>query len=114
MPIDDFRSDDAHPTALCAAVMELSEIIKEYSANECDWGDWFSETNILILLLRGECLARRNIKETPMIMQDVLMAVRGLMTRKMLENYRTNGVQYSVMLINLPYWLIVEVMLAKF
>ena len=94
--------------------MELAEIMKEYSANECDWGDWFSETYILILLLRGECLARRNIKETPMIMQDVLMAVQGLMTRKILENYRTNGVQYSVVLINLPYWLIVEVMLAKF
>ncbi len=39
MPIDDFRSDDAHPTALCIPVMELAEIMKEYSANECDWGD---------------------------------------------------------------------------
>jgi hypothetical protein len=28
MPIDDFRSDDAHPTALCVAVMELAEIMK--------------------------------------------------------------------------------------
>jgi citrate synthase len=91
MPIDDFRSDDAHPTALCVAVMELAEIMKEYSSNECDWGDWFSETDILILLLRVESLARRDIEETPMIMQDVLMAVRGLMTRKMLENYRRIG-----------------------
>ncbi len=41
MPVDDFRSDDAHPTALCIAVMELAEIMKEYSSNECDWGDWF-------------------------------------------------------------------------
>jgi len=41
MPIDDFRSDDVHPTALWVAVMELAEIMKEYSSNECDWGDWF-------------------------------------------------------------------------
>jgi len=85
MPIDDFSSDDAHPTALCVAVMELAEIMKEYSANECDWGDWLSETDILILLLRVESLVRRDVEETPMIMQDALMAVRGLMTRKMLE-----------------------------
>ena len=91
MPIDDFRSDDAHPTALCVAVMELAEIMKEYSSNECDWGDWFSETDILILQLRVESLARHDIEEMPMIMQDVLMAVRGLMTRKMLENYRRIG-----------------------
>jgi hypothetical protein len=71
--------------------MELAEIMKEYSSNECDWGDWFSETDILILLLRVESLARRDIEETPMIMQDILMAVQGLMTRKMLENYRTIG-----------------------
>jgi citrate synthase len=88
MSIDDFHSDEAHPTALCIAVMELAEM---YSSNECDWGDWFSETDILILLLRVESLARRDIEETPMIMQDVLMAVRGLMIRKMLENYRSGG-----------------------
>ena len=78
--------------------------MKEYSVNECEWGDWFSVTNILIVLLKVESLARRNIEEMPTIMQDILMAVRGLMTRKMLENYNTNGRHLNGKEIILTLW----------
>ena len=70
MPIDDFCSDDTHRTALRVTVMELAEIMKEYSVDECEWGDWFSKTDILIVLLRVESLARRDIEDTPVVMQD--------------------------------------------
>jgi hypothetical protein len=78
--------------------------MREHTVCEYHCGNLFSKTNVLIVLLRVESLARRDIKKMPKIMQDVLMLVQGGMKRMLFESYRSHGGDQDGKKIILRLW----------
>lgn len=68
---------------------KLAEYIVNDSTCEYQWVDWFSDGDMLDMLLRVEALCRREESESPAIMHEILMIVEMLMTPRMLRAYMT-------------------------